>query len=63
MSTTPFTILNNKVEVLFDALSTEVVVRKDAISYLENKIRILDEKINYLSLPWYKKLYLYFKKK
>lgn len=63
MSTTPFTILNNKVEVLFDALSTEVVVRKDAISYLENKIRILDDKINYLSLPWYKKLYLYFKKK
>jgi hypothetical protein len=63
MSTTPFTILNNKVEVLFDELSTEVVVRKDAISYLENKIRILDEKINYLSLPWYKKLYLYFKKK
>jgi hypothetical protein len=63
MSTSPFTILNNKVEVLFDALSTEVVVRKDAISYLENKIRILDDKINYLSLPWYKKLYLYFKKK
>lgn len=63
LSTPPFNILSNKVEVLFDALSTEVVVRNNAITYLENKIQELEKKVWYLSLPWYQKLYLHFKKK
>lgn len=61
--TSPITILSNKVDVLFDALSTEVVVRKDAITYLIGKLETMEKQIAYLSLPWYKKLYLKFKRK